>query len=157
MKRVVLPAIAALLLASTPAAAQLNMGGPRFGFSSDPDQVVLGGQLEFGPYDRSFTFTPNLEIGLGDDLTTIQFNADGNYHFDVGETWNPYVGAGFALAFYDWDSNGRGEDSETDFGANLIGGVRFKLRNASAVFAEMRIGVADVADLKLIGGWNFPL
>lgn len=151
--RVVLFVIAALLVASTPAAAQLNSAGFRAGISSDPDQFVMGGQLEFGPFARNFTVVPSLELGFGDNITTFQFNGDGYYHFDVRDpSWNPYVGMGLALAFYDWDGG-----SQTEFGANINGGVRFKLQNASAIFAELRIGIADIPELKVVGGWNFPL
>jgi len=152
VKRMVLLAVAALLLVSAPAGAQLNAVGPRLGISSKPDQFVMGGQLEFGPFSKSFTITPNLELGFGDDVTTVQMNADGNYHFDIQETWNPYVGMGLGLAFYDGDGG-----SQTEFGANIIGGLRFKLRDASAIFTELRIGIADLPDLKVVAGWNFPL
>ena len=153
MKRVVLLVVAALLLASAPTDAQLNAAGVRLGFSSNPDQFVMGGQLEFGPFSKSFTFVPSLELGLGDDITTIQLNGDGYYHFDIqGESWNPYAGMGLGLAFYDWDGG-----SETEFGANLIGGVRFKLQSASTIFTELRIGIADIPDFKVIAGWNFPM
>jgi opacity protein-like surface antigen len=158
VKRLFLLAAAALLLTSGTAAAQVSDAGGRIGFSVDPDQFAMGGQLEFGPFERNFMIVPSLELGVGDHVTTIQPNIDVDYHFDVHESWNPYAGFGLGIAFYDWGSRYAPFDgSDTEVGANLIGGLRFRQVDRRQIFTEMRIGVGDIPSLKILAGMNFSL
>src|SRR5437899_2805166 len=50
--------------------------GPRFGFSSTPDQVVVGGELNMHGPAPNWAFTPNLELGFGDNATVFAINGD---------------------------------------------------------------------------------
>lgn len=156
MKRVALAVAILTLMGASLASAQSEEIGPRIGLSINPDQFVIGGQLHFPLNDpRGLGIDPSLELGVGDDITTIQFNGDVMYHFEnAGPRWNPYVGAGLGIAFFD-ANNGGGSDTET--GVNLIGGLRFRQRSGSHLFTELRLGVADVPDAKIIVGWNFPM
>ena len=56
-----------VIFSSTPALAQ--DGGIRGGISVDPDQFYFGGHLETSPLVDRLYFRPNVEIGIGDDLT----------------------------------------------------------------------------------------
>ena len=57
--------------------------GPRVGFSSDPEQLVIGGQMVFGEVAPSVTFDPSVEIGVGDNRTLLGINFD----MHAGRAW----------------------------------------------------------------------
>jgi len=135
-----------------------NEIGPRVGLSINPDQFVIGGQINL-PLEtaRGLAISPNVELGVGDNVTTLQLNADLDYHFDnAGPNWNPYVGGGIGIAFFDF-SNDAGGGSESELGVNLLGGLRFRQKNGSHLFTELRLGIGDIPDAKVMVGWNFPM
>ena len=158
MKRVILLAVIGLVLTTTAASAQMAGIGPRLGVSIDPDQFAFGGQVKVGPYSSDIFLVPNIEVGLGDDLTIIQFNFDVDYYIPVSNTsLAPYVGAGLGVAVIDFDNDRFGRtDSNTEAGLNILGGLQFanSSRNSS-FFTEMRIGIGDIPELKFMVGWNF--
>ena len=80
---VLILAFGALAAAPAHAAASLGGVGPRVGFSTSPDQLVIGGQLIVGEIAPDLTFDPSLEFGFGDNRTTIAFNFDLHYHFVI--------------------------------------------------------------------------
>ena len=128
--------------------------GPRFGFSSGPDQFVFGAQLDFGEVAPALTLTPNVDIGLGDNFTTVALNGDLHYHFRVkGSLWRPYVGGGLGITFASSDGAG----SDTDFGAAILGGAIVPTQSGSRFFVEGKLGLGNIADFKLLIGWNFKL
>uniref|UniRef100_A0A832MNM7 Outer membrane protein beta-barrel domain-containing protein n=1 Tax=Eiseniibacteriota bacterium TaxID=2212470 RepID=A0A832MNM7_UNCEI len=155
----------ALVALVVPAAAlaQSRVGnaiGPRVGLSSDPDQLVLGGQLDLGELAPDITFTPNLEFGFGDDFLVVAVNGDLHYHFLIqGSQWRPYVGGGLGINFIDWDAPAwyRGDTSETEVGANLILGAIVPTRTGSRFFTEMKFGIGDIPEFKWLVGWNFGM
>jgi hypothetical protein len=66
--------------------------GPRLGLSSSPDQFVIGGQLDFREVAPGLSISPNLEFGIGDNVTWTAVNGDLKHHFVVqgatgGRTW----------------------------------------------------------------------
>ena len=143
-------------LASAQSATPNNEIGPRVGLSINPDQFVIGGQMNFPLEPRGLALSPNIELGVGDNVTTIQLNADLDYHFaNAGPNWNPYVGGGIGIAFFDFN-NDVGGGSNSEIGVNLIGGLRFRQRSGSHLFTELRLGIADIPDAKVMVGWNFP-
>jgi hypothetical protein len=143
-------------LASAQSSTSSNEIGPRVGLSINPDQFVIGGQMNFPIEPRGLAISPNVELGVGDNVTTIQLNADLDYHFaDAGPNWNPYVGGGIGIAFFDF-SNDAGGGSESEIGVNLLGGLRFRQKSGSHLFTELRLGIGDIPDAKVIVGWNFP-
>ena len=44
--------------------------GPRLGMTINPDQFHFGGHIDFGDLAENLMMLPNLEIGVGDNLTT---------------------------------------------------------------------------------------
>lgn len=153
-------ALAALLLPAAASAASptVNSWGVRVGASNDPDQLAFGGQLHLGEIAPNLTFDPNLELGIGDDVTTVQPNFDLQYHFHTNTVWEPYAGGGLGLAFYSWDAPGPGlDDSSTEVGANLIIGAEAPTRSGNRFFGELRLGIGDLPDLKVMVGWNFKM
>jgi opacity protein-like surface antigen len=144
-------------LASAQSPTPSNEIGPRVGLSISPDQFVIGGQMNFPLQPAGLDISPNVELGVGDHATTIQLNADLDYHFsDAGPNWNPYVGGGLGMAFFSYN-NDVGGGSDTQLGVNLLGGLRFRQKNGSHLFTELRLGIGDpFPDAKVIVGWNFP-
>jgi hypothetical protein len=91
MRRILL---ALALVAALPAAAlaeSFATYGPHFGFSTSPDQFVVGGQLQWGDIAPSLDFVPSLDLGFGDNETIISINGDFHYRLDTGTKWQPYL------------------------------------------------------------------
>jgi len=133
--------------------------GPRLGFSSSPDQFVIGGQLDFREVTPGLAISPNVEFGFGDDMTIIALNLDGHYHFAIeGSRWRPYAGAGIAISFVSFDNGpGNGDDSDTEVGGALILGAGVPTAAGNRFFSELKLGLGDVPDLKIMVGWNFRM
>jgi hypothetical protein len=168
-KLLVLCAIAAMIPAAVQAQTRraapsssshiANAWGPRVGFSSSPDQVVVGGQLDLGELAPDLTFSPNIEFGAGDNVTVIAFNGDVDYRFRVsGSSWRPYLGAGLGVNHYEFDVPfGFPNVSDTKVGLNIIVGAIVPTQTGSRFFAEARLGSSDLPDFKLMVGWNFKM
>ena len=157
---VVLCALGALLPLSAFAQGPIvNSYGLRAGFSIDPDQLVLGGQMSIGEVAPSLTFDPNVEMGFGDNVTIIAFNLDMHYHFDLeGSTWRPYVGAGAGINLIQVDlPPGFGDESFTRVSGSFILGAAVPTQSGNRFFSEMKLGLGSAltSDLKLLVGWNF--
>lgn len=153
---------AAAILACTvrPADAQVVASGigPRVGFSTDPDQVVVGGQLTFAEVAPNLSFDPSLEIGFGDDVTMFGVNFDLHYHFDTNTRWRPYAGGGLTVAHWSVDLPAPFDDaSDTEVGGAAIVGAGAPTRSGNRFFAELKLGFGDVPDLKMLVGWNFKM
>lgn len=129
--------------------------GLRGGFSSDPDQFLFGLQIEPPPIGENIHIVPSVEAGLGDDAFSLSFNGDFQYRFRTSDGIRPFVGAGVALWWVDFD-NGPGDDSETEFGVNALGGVFFGSQSGPPMFVELKLGLTDeIPDLKFVFGVNF--
>jgi hypothetical protein len=156
----VLCALGALLPVAALAAEPLQAGwGPRVGFSVNPDQIVFGGQAIIGEVAQNVTFDPNLELGFGDHATVIAANFDLHYHFEIANSnWRPYAGAGVGVNFISVDL-GPGFDnaSDTEVGGNIIVGAGTPTRGGNRFFGEIKFGLGDVPDLKMMVGWNFKM
>src|SRR5262245_13859363 len=157
VKRLAVAVAALTLVGASLASAQSTVSqevGPRLGLSINPDQFVVGGQMQFPLDPQGLAISPSLELGVGDDVTTVALNADLYYHFDTaGPNWNPYLGGGLGIVFFDADNGG---GSDTELGVNIVGGLRFRQKNGSHLFTELRLGIGDIPDAKIMVGWNFP-
>lgn len=137
-----------VLFTATSAAAQ--DAGIRGGVSVDPDQFYFGGHLETSPLVDRLYFRPNIEVGIGDDLTLIAANMEFVYKFTNRRAWNLYAGAGPALNVYMYD--GRGDnDAETDAGFNILIGAE----SSRGLFFEFKIGAIDSPDFKFGVGYTW--
>jgi opacity protein-like surface antigen len=155
-------AVAILAFAPRPAAAASAMVatgiGPRIGFSSGPDQLVFGGQLTFGEVAPNLSFDPNLEIGVGDNATLIGFNFDLHYHFDTNTTWRPYAGGGVGINYISVDRPAPFDNAtDPEYGGQVIVGAGAPTRSGNRFFGELKLGLGDVPDLKMVVGWNFKM
>ncbi len=154
----------ALLPMSAGAATRAARGGggsaigPRIGFSSGPDQLVLGAGMLVGEVAPDLTFDPSLEVGVGDHRTLVGVNFDLHYHFRTSSTWSPYLGAGASVNVVNFDSDYFDHrDSETEAGGSVIVGAATPTRSGHPFFAELKLGVGDVPDIKLMAGWYFRM
>jgi hypothetical protein len=137
-----LPAL--LLLVVGTASAQFGIRG---GISIDPDQGYFGGHYETAPLIDRLHFRPNLEVGLGDDLTHVGLNMEFVYKFPRRrQNWNLYAGGGPAVNFYSADN-----DTNTEGGLNLMIGAE----QSRGLMFEIKFGVFDSPDFKFGVGWTF--
>lgn len=134
-----------VLFSSTPALAQ--DAGIRGGISVDPDQFYFGAHLETSPLVDRVHFRPNLEVGIGDDLTLIAANMEFVYKFTRNRGVNLYAGGGPALNIFMID----GRDSETEAGFNALVG----LETPRGLFFEFKIGMLDSPDFKFGVGYTW--
>jgi hypothetical protein len=147
--------VAALALAiAAPAAAQSPSYGIRAGVSGDPDQFVFGGHLETDPLIDRLSFRPNVEIGVGDDITLFAVNLEFAYSIPLeDQPWRVYFGGGPALNLYSFgdDHPGRGDDTELEGGFNVMVG----LQHTGGLFTEFKVGAVDSPDIKFVVGYAF--
>jgi len=132
--------------------------GVRAGFSSSPDQLVLGGQLSVGEVAPNLSFDPNIELGFGDNATILSFNLDMHYHFDLSNSsWKPYIGGGAGIHHIQLDlPPGFSDDSFTKVAGSFILGAGVPTRSGNRFFTELKVGLGDWAsDFKALVGWNF--
>lgn len=139
--------LAAFLMLSTMAASAIAQTvGARAGVSVDPEQFYFGAHAETPPLADRLRFRPNVEIGLGNDITIAAFNVEFAYHFRSTEPWNVYAGGGPALNVIK-----RGRDTDADPGVNVLLGVAHE----DGLFAEFKVGALDSPRLKFGVGYGF--
>jgi len=127
-------------------------GGFRVGFSSSPDQVLVGGQFELSPVAENLYIIPSGEVGFGDHATTLSFNGDIQYRFEVHSEVRPYAGGGISVYYVNVDGGG----SDTNLGADVLGGIFFNRNSSNPMFVDVKLGLTDeVPDWKFIYGINF--
>src|SRR6187549_1593473 len=93
------------IVSSEPAHAQGP--GVRAGVSVVPDQFYFGGHYETGELIDRLHFRPNLEVGVGDDVTTVAANIEVVYKIPVKKRRGTsfYLGGGPAINWYDTEDN----------------------------------------------------
>lgn len=137
--------VLASMALATPASAQGL--GVRAGASVDPDQFYFGGHYESRPLVQRLHFKPNLELGVGDDITTVGINFEFVYKIPInGSPWNLYAGGGPAVNFYSFNDN-----SETEGGLNVL----FGAETSQGLFFELKLGALDSPDLKFGVGYTW--
>jgi hypothetical protein len=139
--------MAALLVLGMAASAQAQEYGVRAGVSADPDQFVFGGHLETAPLIERLSFRPNVEAGVGDDVTTLGLNFELVYSIPLDQQpWRLYFGGGPAANIYWHDGN-----SDVGGGFNVVFGVQ----HSRGLFTEFKVGAIDSPDLKFLVGFAF--
>jgi hypothetical protein len=128
----------------SPVAAQTV--GVQVGASADPDQFYFGGHIETAPLVDRVRFRPNVEVGIGDDVTLVALNFEFTYTFPSSRPWSVYLGGGPALNIY----NVR-DDTEAEGGFNFLIGAAHR----DGLFVEMKVGALDSPDLKVGVGYVF--
>ena len=128
--------------------------GPRLGVSISPDQFHFGAHLDFGNFAQHVRFQPNIEVGVGDDVTLVTVNAEAAYRFlSRWDVWTPYAGGGLGANFKSFDNGDT--DSETDIGVNVLAGIERGLSRGDRFFLEAKFSLNDAPDAKVTAGWTF--
>ncbi len=134
----------------------LGIGG-RVGATLDPDQVHFGVHADLGEIVENLVFRPNIEVGVGNDLTMVCLNPEVVYMLTDHKTKNyvPYAGGGLGFNLLSHrNSNPRADDDEFQVGLNLLGGLEFETSQTSSLFVEAKFGVGDSPDVKLTFGFT---
>ena len=87
-----------------PSRASAQGPGVRGGVSIDPDQFYFGAHYETSALVDRVYFRPNVEAGLGNDLTLVALNFEFAYKFPRRNDWQLYAGGGPAVNFYSFRS-----------------------------------------------------
>jgi len=136
--------------------------GPRLGLTVNPDQFHFGGHIDFGDLSDNLMMLPNIEIGIGEHLTTVapSFELDYRFRSDWG-AWTPYLGGGIGPVFYSyqndyWYDHGR-HGSSTDLGLYMQFGIGKGSAGSQSghFFIEGKLGLVDAPDFKATVGWTF--
>jgi hypothetical protein len=146
--------VAAVSLTVFAAAAQAQGVGVRAGASIDPDQFYAGAHFETGELAERLRFRPNVEVGVGDNVTLVALNFEFTYRLPPTaprlpralSMWHLYVGAGPALNIFKFRNDTR---SEGGFNG-LIG-----LAHAKGLFAEAKVGALKSPSFKFGVGYTF--
>lgn len=145
--------IAAGFVCLLPVLASAQAFGVRVGASADPDQLYLGAHVLTGPIAGRVHFRPNVELGLGDDLTLVALNMEFVYRYPFRRSqWALLAGGGPAANVFVYDNgSGRGHDSDVRAGINALLGVSHR----DGFFVEMKLGLIDSPAVKLGVGFTF--
>lgn len=120
--------------------------GVRAGASIDPDQFVIGGHVETKPLADRIHFRPNVEIGLGNDVTLTALNFELAYKFPARQAWAVYAGGGPALNLIHYRGGSRAEG-----GFNIMLGAEHR----EGLFGEVKVGAINSPDFKVTVGYTF--
>ena len=120
--------------------------GIRAGLGLNPDQFVVGAQFSIGKKAGIARIVPSVDLGFGDNVTTIVFNADFLFRLRVEDTnFGLYGGGSPTLVFYDFEGG-----SNWDFGVTGVVGIELNIIKGHPNNLELRLGIGDVPDLRLL-------
>jgi len=148
---------AVLLLLPLPLAAQniLLGAGVRAGATLDPDQAHLGLHLNLGEFAGRVRLQPNIEIGVGSNMTVVAINPEVIVTFRRKGRWTPYAGGGLGLNLVRHDEKVfPGEENELEIGLNLLGGYETKVGERLKLFIEGKFGIGDSPEFKATFGFT---
>jgi hypothetical protein len=141
-------AMVATLLAVGVVPAHAQGVGVRAGVSGEPDQFYFGGHVDMGPITEQLWFVPNVEIGVGHDVTLVTANIEFVDRIPLRRRsdWRIYFGGGPALVIADTE-----RDTDSGGGFNLLIGIMHR----RGLFSELKVGLADSPDIKFGVGYTF--
>ncbi|NOT10187.1 MAG: hypothetical protein HOP28_18490 [Gemmatimonadales bacterium] len=148
-KRVTLLAAFFVVASAGAGAAQLRPHvGPRFGVDTKAEDIFIGFHMT-APIDRRIEFYPSINLFLPDRGSSIGFSGDFKVLFPTRANTEFYTGAG--LNVHHVSFNGV---SDTNLGANLIGGIETRLGRVHP-FVESRLVFNRETAFQGIIGLNF--
>lgn len=160
-------AVLALLAVLGPgAAAAQDLGyrgwGVRGGVSDDPDQVVLGAQVDLGEFLPDLAFRPHADLGLGDDATVLTLGLPVLYRLPIEGDFTVYGGGGVAVGLVDQDEDDERRDDEgtNDEGTDveiaplLSAGIEWPVGRGD-LGVELNAAGGDLPSVKLMAVWGF--
>ena len=152
---ILLTVLGALLLAPQ-AAAQVDFG-VRGGVYTDEEDPFAGVEL-LGRFDGTrWYYNPNVEVVFVDNGDLITANADFHYDLPADTPFDVWLGGGGALIFRDRDTPrfGRDDDSETDGGINLLGGLGFNRGGDIRPYIQGKLLLSDDSQAVVAFGLRF--
>jgi hypothetical protein len=140
--------IAVFWLALSSASARAQGLGVRAGASADPDQFYAGVHYETAEIVERLRFRPNVEVGVGGNVTLVAMNVEFTYRLPVPDIpmWEFYVGGGPALNIFRFTNN-----TEPEGGFNVLAG----LSHRSGLFTEAKLGALRSPTFKIAVGYTF--
>ena len=139
--------IAAAFLTLSAHDTQAQGVGLRAGVSADPDQFYVGVHYESEPLVDRLRFRPNIEIGLGNNVTLVALNVEFSYPVPLQRTaWSVYLGGGPALNLYRSRN-----DTNPEGGFNILVG----LVHRRGLFTELKVGAVRSPSVKFGVGYTF--
>jgi len=146
--------LATLAILTSPAAAgSFTYYGPHMGFAQNPDQTVIGGQLQWNGVAPRMAFVPSVDLGFNDAESVLMVNADFHYQLTHDTAWQPYVGAGVGLRAWS-DEQTAATNNDTKAGGQVIVGAATRNSTGGRFFTELRMGFGDMPDLRMTVGLN---
>lgn len=136
--------------------------GVRAGFSSDPDQFVIGAYAGMGELAENLRLQPTVDIGFGDHLTILTISPDLTYAIPAGDSGRLYFGGTLGILYWkmdkeirDWYTGRKIKSSGFELGVAAIAGYEFILGDMP-LHLDLKIGITDeYPDLKLLLGYTF--
>lgn len=153
MLRRVISTLAILVTLPSAASARSTYCGTHMGFAQGPDQLVVGGQLQFNGIAPRMAFVPGIDCGFRDQNSVVALNADFHVNLTYDTTWQPYVGAGVSTNVWSESARAGGNQAATGPGGQLIMGAATYNRGGR-FFTELKLGFRDTPEMKLLAGWN---
>lgn len=144
-----------VMLPAAAAAGAFTYYGPQLGFSSGPDQFVVGGHLQWNNVAPRLDFAPGVDLGFGNSETLVSLNGDFHYRIATSTTWQPYVGGGVGIHFANASGSTTTGSSDTRAAGHFIVGAMVPAAGRSRFFTELKLGMGDGPDLKALAGWNY--
>lgn len=134
------------------APAQGQTFGLRAGASAEPDQFYFGVHADTSPIADRISFRPNVEVGIGNDMTLVAVNLEFVLRQDIQSSeWTLLAGAGPAANFYSFDGGRGRNDSDIGGGLNLLVGIEHR----GGFFGEVKVGLIDSPSVKFGVGFSF--
>ena len=126
--------------------------GIRAGFGLQPDQFVAGAQAVMGKIAKVARFAPSADVGVGNDATVLTLNPDIRFAFSPPKSDALFYGQlGPTIAFID-PKHG---DGDSEIGLTLSGGLAFPMGTSNLYTLEVRFGIGDIPDLRMLFGIQF--
>lgn len=142
--------IVALAAAARPAHAQADFG-IRAGLWDGPDPFI--GFDVLAPLGSNWFINPNVELVFGDHEDVAALSVDFHYDLEKGPPFF-WVGAGPAVLFREFDRP-FADDSETDFGLNLLAGVGTRTSSGLVPYLQGKVVIADDSRFAVAVGLRF--
>lgn len=150
-------AVAGLFLIPGIGRAEIDFG-VRGGFYSDADAGFLGAELLMD-VTRDWFFNPNVEYVFVDDGDLWTLNLDAHYDFHAGAPYYIWAGGGPAVIFSSIDPppgcRRCDDDSETNLGLNLLGGIGFGRGQAIRPYVQGKVTLSDNTEASIAFGLRF--
>jgi outer membrane immunogenic protein len=143
--------------------AQVRIGG-FLGYGSEIEQLAIGANAEFF-LNEKMAIAPSIAFYLPQEDGPVKTNLwelNGNFHYYfVSEDMISVYGLGglnFTTVHVKFDGFGADfDDSQTEIGLNLGGGINFKVTDKIIPFGELKYAISDFDQVAIFFGVKFQL